>query len=159
MTTESRLADLDFELKALKQTTPVSIGALRFPDSVPTADYTGSIDTSIQDYVIARIEATFTRSDGIQITPMVDFAYSVSISPTYQEYRATQGVIITGNDPNVNIESYMTGYESGTTSDSVIFSIDVLNAIAPYAGATATLTAHVEAISTIEGTLTIKRVK
>jgi len=159
MSTEARLTDLENELKALKQTTPVSLGALRFPASVPTADYIGSIDTSSQDYIVARLAATFTRSDGVQITPMVDFAYTVSISPTYQEYMATQGVTITGNDPNVNTEAYMNGFEASTTADSVTFNIDVLNAIAPYAGSTANIIVHVEAISPLEGTLTITRVK
>ncbi len=157
MTVQSRLTNMESELKALKQTMPISVGALRFPDTAPSASYTGTIDTTSQDYVIARLEATFTRSDGKQIAPMVDFAYDISISPTYTQYMAPQGVTITGNDPNVMAEFYIRGYENATGNDSVTFNVDVLNAIAPYAGASATITVTVQALSTLEGTLTLTR--
>lgn len=157
MPVENKLVEMENELKALKQTAPVSLGALEFPQSTPTQTYTGSIDTSSQNYVVARIEAKFTRSDGLQIAPMVDFAFDIAVSPTYQEYMASMGIEITGNDPNVMTEFYTTAYEASTSSDSVTYNIDVLNAIAPYAGATATITATVQAISTVNGTLTLTR--
>lgn len=157
MTVESRLVKIENELKALKQTTPVSVGALQFPESAPLQTYTGSIDTSSQNYVIARIEATFTRSDGLQITPMVDFAFDIGVSPTYQQYMQSINVTITGNDPNVMTEFYVVAYEASTGFDSVTYYIDVLNAIAPYAGATAILTTTVQAVSTVAGTLTLTR--
>ena len=157
MSVEGRLIGMENELKALKQTSPVSLGALEYPNSTPTQTYSGSVDTSSHDYVIARIEATFTRSDGLQITPMVDFAFDIAISPTYQQYMASIGVEITGNDPNVMAEFYTTAYEASVTNDSVTYNIDVLNAIAPYAGATATIAATVQAISTVKGTLTLTR--
>ena len=157
MSVESRITSLENELKALKQTAPVSMGALRFPASAPTATYTGSIDTSSQNYVVARIEATFTRSDGLQVAPLVDFAFDISVSPTYQEYMASINVVISGDDPNVQEEFYVTSYEASTGNDSVTYNIDVLNAIAPYAGSAATITTTVQAISTVEGTLTLTR--
>ena len=155
--TEAYIMRLESELKALKQTTPISLGALKFPDSTPTSSYSGSVNTASQDYVIARIEAKFTRSDGEQIAPMVDFAFDVSVSPTYTQYMATQGITITGNDPNAMTEFYVRGYEQASGPDYVIFNIDVLNAIAPYAGATATIAVDVQALSPIVGTLTLTR--
>ena len=149
---------IDNELKALKTATPLNFGALNFPDQTPQETYTGSINTSSQDYVVARIAATFTRSDSEPTTPLVDFAFDMSVSPTYVEYMATQGVTITGNDPNAMHDFFIRGYEAETTNNSVTFYIDIINAIAPYAGATATLTVTVEAISPVEGTLTLTRI-
>lgn len=145
------------ELQALKVATPLNLGQLKFPDQTPTASYSGSINTSGQDAVVARIVATFTRSDGETTTPLVDFAFNYSISPAYQEYMATQGITITGNDPNVQSEFFIRGYENATTDDSVSFNIDVLNAAAGFVGQTATLGLNVQAISTVKGTLTLRR--
>lgn len=146
------------ELQALKASTPLNIGQLKFPEQTPNANYSGSIDTSSQDYVVARVVATFTRSDDRTTTPLVDFPFNYSISPTYQEYMASQGITITGNDPNVQSEFFIRGYENKTTNNSVEFNIDVLNAAAGFVGQTATLTLNVQAISTVEGTLTLRRV-
>lgn len=145
------------ELQALKVATPLNLGQLKFPDQAPTASYSGSIDTSGQDYVIARIVATFTRSDGATTTPLVDFAFNYTISPTYQEFMASQGITITGNDPNVQSEFFIRGYENSTTDNSVTFNIDILNAAAGFVGQSATLGVTVEAISTVQGNLTIRR--
>ena len=149
---------IDNELKALKTATPLNFGALNFPDQTPQETYTGSINTSSQDYVVARIAATFTRSDSEPTTPLVDFAFDMSVSPTYVQYMASQGITITGNDPNAMVDFFVRGYEAATTDDSVTFYIDVLNAIAPYAGASASITVTVDAISPVEGTLTLARV-
>lgn len=148
---------IDNELKALKGSTPLNAGALAFPEQTPTQSYTASINTSSQDYVVARLAATFTRTDGQLTTPLVDFAYDLTVSPTYVQYMATQGVTITGNDPNAMVDFFIRGYEAATTENSVTFYIDALNAIAPYAGSSATLTVTVAALSTVEGNLTIER--
>lgn len=147
------------ELKALKMRSPMSIGALRFPETTPSQSYQGSINTSSQDLVVARLAASFTRADGETMSPMVDFAFNVSVSPTYTQYMATQGVTITGDDPNVMTEFYVQGYVHSATDGSVTYYIDVLNAIAPYAGSAATINVSVEALSTVEGTLTLERIK
>lgn len=151
------LRKIENELKALKASTPLNAGALAFPDQTPTETYTGSVNTASQNYVVARIGATFTRTDGQLTTPLVDFAFDMSVSPTYQQYMATQGITITGNDPNAMIDFFIRGYEASTTNNSVTFYIDALNAIAPYAGSTATLSVTVAALSTVEGTLTLER--
>lgn len=154
--TQSTIKRLDNELKALKMTAPISLGALKFPDQTPTASYTGSFDTASQDYVAARLVATFERTDGTA-TPLVDFTYEISVSPTYVEYQASQGITVTGNDPNVMTEFYTRGYVASASGKTVTFNIDVLNAFAPYAAAPATITVSVQAISTVKGTLTIER--
>lgn len=155
--TQKIINRIDNELKAIKGSTPLNAGALAFPEQTPTQSYTASINTSSQDYVVARLAATFTRTDGQLTTPLVDFAYDLTVSPTYVQYMATQGVTITGNDPNAMVDFFIRGYEAATTENSVTFYIDALNAIAPYAGSSATLTVTVAALSTVEGNLTIER--
>lgn len=156
-TVQIQVKRLENELHALKAATPLNLGALQFPDQTPSGQKTISINTASQDYVVARIAATFTRSDDELTTPLVDFAYDLSVSPSYVEYMATQGVTITGNDPNAMVDFFIRGYEASTTDNSVTFYIDALNAIAPYAGATASLTVIVQALSPVEGTLTLER--
>lgn len=155
--TQKLIARIKNELSALKAASPLNVGALRFPDQTPTQSYSGTIDTTGQDYVVARLEATFRRSDGQAITPFVDFAFDYSVSPTYQEYMATQGITITGSDPNVAAEFYVLGYVADTSSDSVVYYVDVLNAVAGFAGSQIALNATIQAISTVEGTLTLRR--
>lgn len=157
MNTEARLIAMENELRALKQTAPMAIGMLQYPDTNPTASYSGTVDTTGAGTVLARIEATFTRSDGLQITPMVDFAFDFSVSPTYTENRLTIGLQVTGDDPNCNVEGYIAQYEAKTTQDSVTFNVDVLDVIAPYTSGTATIDLQVQAISPVAGTLTLMR--
>lgn len=145
------------ELNALKVATPLNLGQLIFTDQTPSASYTGSFNTQSSSYVAARFAATFTRTDGVLLPPLVDFAYNYSVNPTYTEYMAGNGITITGNDPNVAAEFYVRGYEYSASGSSVIFYIDILNAIAPYSGASASVSVNVSALSTVEGTLTLTR--
>lgn len=158
MSVESRLVAMENELKALKQTMPLSMGALKYPDNTPTASYSGSIDTTVQREVLARISATFTRTDGLAITPMVDFAYSSELHPTLTEFRVTQGLQITGNDPNVDSVDYVKCYEADVNGPSVTVYIDVSDDYASFTSGTATISVQVQAISTVEGSLSIARV-
>ena len=156
--TQKLIARIRNELRALKVASPLNVGALRFPDQAPTQSYSGTIDTTGQQYVVARLEATFRRSDGQAIPPFVDFAFEYSVSPTYQEYMATQGTTITGDDPNVAAEFYVLGYVAEATNDAIIYYVDVLNAAAGFAGSSIALNATVQAISTVKGTLTLRRI-
>lgn len=145
------------ELNALKVATPLNLGQLRMTDQTPSISYSGSFNTASHDLVTARLEVTFTRSDGIVAPPLVDFAYECSVSPTYPQYLATQGISFTGNDTTDLLDFYIHGYEYETGSNSVTFYIDFMNAVAPYAGAAATISATVKAISTVPGSLSLVR--
>lgn len=156
MATEAKLCALEDELKALKQRTPLFIGALQFPGSTPSATFSGTLDNSGMNLVVLRLACKFQRSDGISQAPLVDFAFKSTVSPTYVEYMASVGVTITGNDPNVSQDFAVKGYEAETGEDYVIYYIDVYNSVWP-AVLTGTFLATVQAISTAPGTLTITR--
>lgn len=146
------------ELRALKASSPLSLGALKFPDQTPTATYNGSVDTTTQDYVAARVAATFTRTDGETSTPLVDFAFDYTLDPNYVGAMATQGVTISGNDPNAQSEVYVRGYVAETTATSVTYYIDVLNAVVGLALSSVALELDVQAVSTVNGELEIERI-
>lgn len=157
--TQTIIRRIEDELKALKIATPLNYGALKFPDSTPTETQTWTINTSNPGYIIARIAATFTRTDGEPTTPLVDFAFDYSVSPNYVEASAQQGVTITGSDPNALEEFAVDGYEAVTTNTSVTYYIDVNFNILTYATTNITLNTTVQAISPVEGTLTLERIK
>lgn len=146
------------ELRALKVASPLNVGTLNFPEQAPSVSYSGTIDTTGQSFIVARLAVTFTRTDGQAIPPFVDFAFDYGVSPTYQEYMASQGVQITGNDPNVSSEFYILGYLEDAENSSATYYIDVTNAIAGFASSSISLNVNVQALSTVEGTLTLQRI-
>lgn len=154
---ERLITSIQNELRALKASSPLSLGALKFPDQTPTATYSGNVDTTTQNYVAARIAATFTRTDGETSTPLVDFAFDYTLNPNYVAAQATQGVTISGNDPNAQSEVYVRGYVASTTATSVTYYIDVLNAVVGLALSNVALSLNVQAISTVNGALELER--
>ena len=156
MSVENIVSTIKNELQALKTASPLSIGALRFPSTTPTQTYSGNLDTSLQQLVIGRFVATFTRSDSGTAAPYVDFGFSASISPTQAESMAQQGTTITGNDLTPYEDVFINGYVSATSTNSVSFTIDVKNAVQPYANPV-TINLTVQAYSTVSGTLTLTR--
>ena len=145
------------EISALKVSAPLNVGQLRFPEEAPAATYRGSINTASQDLIIARVVLTFKRSDGNPEPPYVDFAFSAEISPTQKEALAQQGVTLSGNDLTSYEDSFINGYVDAVGTGSVSFNIDVKNAVAPWGSSPKTLRVSAEALSTVPGSLTIRR--
>lgn len=154
---ERLIAIIRNELRALKASSPLSIGALKFPEQTPTDTYNGTVDTTTQNYVAARIAATFTRTDGETSTPLVDFAFDYALNPNYVGAMVTQNVTITGSDPNAPSEIYIRGYVASTTATSVTYYIDILNAVVGLALSNVALSLNVQAISTVNGALGLER--
>lgn len=155
--TETELRILEDELRALKASTPLNLGQLSDPGNAPTASYTGNIDTASQNLVICRLELTFTRTDGATDPPLVDFAFNMSVSPTYAEFLASVGVSFSANDGTDYEDFYINGYVLSTGAGSVTYAIDVKNAVAPWGSSPKTLTVNASAYSTVPGTLTLRR--
>lgn len=155
--TENELKKLEDELRALKASTPLNIGQLAIPDSAPTVSYTGQIDTQSQELIICRIEATFTRTDGGTEPPLVDFGFDMSVTPTYADFLASQGISFSANDGTEYEDVFINGYVGDTGLGSVTFYIDVKNAVAPWGASPKTLTVNISAYSTLPGNLTLRR--
>lgn len=158
MTIQNQIRKLEEEIKAQKASFAPSLGQLQYPDSTPTASYTGSVDTASQDLVIARLEATFERTDGKTSTPLVDFGFEAHVTPDRPTALRDLGITITGNDLTSYEEIYIGGYVTATTPTTVTFTINVLNAVQPVGPSPKTLTVSVAAYSTVKGTLTMERV-
>lgn len=154
---QNLIRSIENEVKALKASMPLNLGQLNFPAQTPSVSYSGSINTSSSDLVICRLQLTFTRSDGKSEPPFVNFAFNASVSPTMQEVMAGMGVSLSGNDLREYEDFFINGYVSATGTGSVTFNVDVKNAVAPWGSSPKTLTVNAQAISTLEGTLTLER--
>lgn len=157
MNVQERLRRIEDELHAQKAYFAPSLGELKYPETTPTASYTGSINTSSQDLVIARVKFIFTRSDGASTTPFVDFAFDAHVAPNHQQVIQSQGGTISGNDLTSYEDVYIGGFVSSTTDNSVTFTVEVKNAVAPWGSSPKTLTINVAAYSTVKGTLSVER--
>lgn len=157
MSTEQRLTTLEQEVRALKSYFAPVLGQLRYPNSAPTQSYHGTIDTSSQNLIIAKFEATFTRDDGLTESPLVDFSYSAHVSPTYADYLASIGVTMTGNDLTAYEDFYINGYTSSVGPGTITFVVEVQNAVAPWGNANKNFDLDVQAVSTVKGSLTLTR--
>lgn len=155
--TQTLITRIRDEINALKVATPLNVGQLRFPSSAPSVNYSGSINTSSSDLVIARLAATFTRTDGSSDPPYVDFAFSAYVSPNQQQAMASMGITFTGPDVNAYEDFYINGYVNNVGTGSVTFYVEVKNAVNPYGSSPKTLNAQIQAISTVEGNLTLTR--
>lgn len=79
-----RLVSIENEQRAQKVATLLDYGQLIKPESVPTATYSGHVSNSNADPVAIWI-ATFTRTDGIDAAPLVDFAWDISLAKSYNQ--------------------------------------------------------------------------
>ena len=155
--TETELKQIQNELQALKASMPLNFGQLTHPSSAPSVSYSGEINTASSDLIICRLELTFARTDGETDPPLVDFAFSMGVSPTYAQYLASLGVSFSANDGTDYEDFYINGYVANAGNGSVVFDIDIKNAVAPWGSSPKTLTINASAYSTVPGTLTLRR--
>ena len=158
---ESRLRAIENELKALKQKQPTSYGQLRTPDEAPTVTYQGTVTSSggSSREIVARLAVKFTRTDGKTGTPLVNFAYSYTVSPTWAEYLATNGITLTGDDIEDRTDDGAVGYIYSTTGESVTFYVDISRWAAVYGGRPGSINFIARAITTVPGTLSVERLR
>lgn len=156
---QQRLVKVRNELAAQKVISELAYASILWPENTPTATWSGSLALQITDGVVARFQVRFKRNDGNFGAPYVDFAQTVSFTPTFPDYVISQGVSISGNDLNYVDDQNYTGYVAGTGDDYVDYYIDFLaDLLSNYdtlASVDVSITA--EAICMIKGTLTITR--
>ena len=158
---QNRVIKLRNELKAQKVATELAYSSVLFPENTPSATWSGTINLpTTPDNIIARLRVRFTRSDGVEGAPFVDFAQQVTFSPTYQAYSASLGWTVTGNDTGYVDDQEYTGYIAATGSNYVDYYIDFLRELTSnyYTLSSVQASATVEAISMVEGTLNITRI-
>lgn len=162
MNTQARIVAQKNELKALKTASELNWGMLSQPDQAPQQTWAGALDLTIAPesgtYVMFRWRARFTRSDGKNTTPFVQFAFNTSYSPTYEDFARAQGATVTANDFDATNQSYILGYTAATGTDYVDYYIEINNGFT--IGYTSTnLTLTVQALSPVLGTMTLTRLR
>lgn len=141
---QKRIIELRNELRAYKIATPLNYGALDSPTTVPSASWSGTFSgyyaniSTGAGYIWQRWLAVFTRSDGNSVTPYVDFAFDYS----------SNGVVG---------ERALTSYVYETGANSVTFAVE-LNDYAYNLTGSMTFSLTVQAISTINGTISLTTV-
>ena len=161
-TIEHDLVKAENELRALKTASELAYSTTMYPENTPSRSWNGYIDFGLPrtDGLKCRLRVRFTRSDGATDVPMVDFAWSYSTNPTYQNYlRDNLGTILTGNDTDISLYDSIYGYEADSGPGYVDYIIEVGSMIVQYFGLIGglNLTINVQAISPIEGSIAITR--
>ncbi len=160
--TQKRLVELRNKLRAYKMNSPLNYGSLVYPKTTPSGEISGKVGNyqeMLSDTVFARFLARFTRSDGIKLTPYVDFAFDYTVSPTLKQQNEALGYEISGRDVEAFYEYAFTGRIIETGNNYVAFAIDVNNYFyAMTDDGQVTITLNVQALSPINGALTLERV-
>ena len=156
---QRRLVAIRNELKAQKVAGELAYSQLLLPENAPSVSYSGTVAELSSTYTYARCRVRFTRSDGVNETPVVDFAYNFQFSPNYVEYMATQEVTITGDDTGDTDETCYAGYVAGAGSNYVDFYVDIPADISMtfYGFTSLNFSFTVQAIAMVSGTLTVER--
>ena len=160
---QSRLVKIRNEIRAQKVARELTYSQLLLPENTPSISYSAylPVGTTAQNGIVARCRVRFTRSDGIDSTPFVNFPFSLTLSPTYKEFQEDQGVSVSGNDVGYVDEQCFVGYVAGAGTNYVDFYIDITETLITvfdpnYPGVTFSFT--VEGVSTAPGTLTVTRI-
>lgn len=157
---ENRLVRIRNEIKSQKVAMELAYASILWPDNTPQATWNGSVALELQGEIVARFRVRFTRTDGNDGAPMVDFAQSVTFTPSYPDFCASQGWTVTGNDLGYVDDQNYTGYVAGSGSNYVDYYIDfVRDLISNYfALSTINIAILVQAISMTKGNISITRI-
>ena len=156
--TEYRIIKARNELRALKTATKLAYSNMLMPENVPKQTYSGSISLSTVRDPMARVTATFTRTDGVAITPYVDITLDTNIY-TFEDWVLSIGGTISGRDKKWGQSGLFSYSIDSTTDTSVTFVINVSENIMQVSQALSSVnfSVKVTAISPVEGTLTLRR--
>lgn len=160
-----RLVAIRNEQRAQKVASPLNYGSLVRPSTTPTQSWSGNVGNRIDAAtgMTARWVATFTRTDGVNRTPLVDFPWIRTLDKYYYDDYIAIGsyTSVTGRDKHAIDElSFSDGlYEIG--SNYVKWKIDIAgnNGTWFYQSSDGTgVHLTVQAVSMVSGTLTLARI-
>lgn len=159
----TRLVQARNELQAQKVYSGLTYSNLLLPENTPQASYSGTISLSGSGTdPIARLRFRFTRTDGLIDTPMINFAANYSLSPSYTGYAVSNGFSISGDDvASLNLfGSDVVGYIGELGDGYVDYYIDFDDSLKSrfFSLNSLSISATVQAISNVVGTLTAERI-
>lgn len=158
---QQKIVELRNELQAQKVYSGLSYSQLLYPENTPSLSYTGTASLSGSgETPVARVRFRFTRTDGINETPLVNFAYDASYSPSYKQFAESYGWSFTGNNFDFFEKEDISGYISGTGDNYVDFFIDFNYTIrdALFSLSSIGISATCQAIVAVNGTLSVERI-
>lgn len=161
---QARIVAIRNEQRAQKKAVQLGYGQLVVPDP-PRKTWSGAIDPSnpLNSEYIAKFKARFTRTDGVNQPPLVDFSYTLAASRTNIDARRERGNIIAATDIDALLEGGHSGWVSTAANNYTEFSIVIRDSGSQgYFMTTTTGTSmvalSVTALSPVPGILTIERV-
>lgn len=158
--TQSRLVELRNEIKAQKVASGLTYSNLLLPENTPTVSYSGTASLPASgNNPVARLRFRFSRTDGIVEPPLINFAYSVSYSPTHKEFLISHGFTISGDDVDVFDWLDGNGYIAETGDGYVDFYVELLSTLGTDYFDLNSLSYQVtcQAIANVRGTLVVER--
>ena len=123
---QQRIVGMRNEIKAQKVNSGLTYSQLLLPENTPTASYSGDINLSGSGTgPLARVRFRFTRTDGLTDPPLINFAFTSSLSPTYKQFVESKGFTISGDDLDYFNWWMMSGYIAGIGDDYVDYYVEV----------------------------------
>lgn len=155
---QNRVTQLHNEVKAQKVFSGLTYSQLLLPENSPTVSYSDTVSLSGSG-VVARIRFRFTRTDGLTNPPMINFAYSTSISPTYKSFAESYGFSFSADDLSYldwrDIAGYIATVNDGYVDFYVDFSPELRSMFFSLNSLSISVTC--QAIANVSGTLSVER--
>lgn len=159
MGVQNRMTKLRNEVQSQKVYSGLTYSQLLLPENTPSQTYSGTADLSGSGPV-ARLRFRFTRTDGLTTPPMINFAYSASISPTYRSFAESNGFSFSANDltylDNTNISGYIATVGDGYVDFYVDFNSYLRTMF--FSRSTLSISVTCQAIANVQGSLTVEKI-
>lgn len=156
----NRLVKSRNELRAQKVYSGLVYSNLLLPENTPSISYSETVSLSGSGTTpVARLRFRFTRTDGLIDTPMINFTVTTNLSPTYKQFAESNGFTFVANDlsylTTLKGIGYIAELGDGYVDYYVDFSSDIRGDF--FSLNTITISASVQAISNVVGTLSVER--
>lgn len=158
---ENRLVKIRNELKAQKVFSGLAYSQLLFPSNNPVQSYSGTASLSGSgDDPVARLRFRFTRTDGLVEPPLINFMYSATYSPTYQQFAESYGFQFYGKDLSEleynDITSYIGQFGDGYVDYYIDYQYTIRDAL--FSLNSIQIAATCYAVASVKGTFVVERI-
>lgn len=159
MDVQNKVTQLRNEVKAQKVFSGLTYSQLLLPENTPTQSYSGTASLSGSGPV-AKIRFRFTRTDGINEPPMINFAYSASISPTYRAFAESYGFSFSANDLSYIDRRQVSGYIASLGDEYVDYYVEFSEYLRDifFSRSDLGISVTCQAIANVKGTLVVERI-
>lgn len=159
MDVQNRIVKLQNEVKAQKVFSGLTYSQLLLPENTPSKTYSGTIDLSKSTDPIARVRFRFTRTDGVTATPMINFTYSATITPSYKTFAESYGFVFSANDLSYIDTTESNGYIGALGDGYVDFYVDFALSLKSqfFSRSSLSISVTCQALANVQGTLSVER--